>query len=114
MADGPTLELRLEVYPTTEFSLAFAAGVTALLSTRWPERWDVKIPARPTAERPAEWRATVSLPEGATPETLHRQLEADLDGLDPQHQIRFRTRWAFAQTPNHQEVYEVRWSADRR
>jgi len=31
--------------------------------------------------------------------------------LDPNHSLHFRTRWAFQESPNHQEVYEVRWEA---
>jgi len=110
MAEGSTLEVRLELFPDRDFPIALAASITAMLTQRWPEQWDVKIPPRPTREHPAEWRAVVPLPDGATPESLHGQIEQQILGLDPGRALHFRTRWAFAESPDHQEVYEVRWA----
>jgi hypothetical protein len=108
-SDSP-LELRLEAYMDGEFPASLAEKIGALLARRWPVAWDIDTPARPSLDHPAEWRAVVPLIEGTPPETLHRQLAAELLALDPSHSLRFRTRWDFPQSPNHQEVYEEHWN----
>ncbi len=114
MSEDSALEVRLEIYSDGELPASLADRISALLSQRWPEAWDVKVPPRPSREHPAEWRAVVPLPEGATPETLHRQLESDVLALDPSHSLHLRTRWAFQESPDHQEIYEMRWTRDAR
>jgi hypothetical protein len=109
MAGNPALEFRLELYVETGLPEGLASKISAMLSQRWPEEWDVKIPAQPSFNHPAEWRAVVPLPSGSTAETLHRQLAGDIFALDPSHSFHFRTRWSFQETPNNQEVYEERW-----
>lgn len=111
MSFSSALEVRLEIYSDGELPGPLAARISTLLSQRWPEAWDVKVPSRPSLEHPAEWRAVVPLPEGMTPESLHGQIEAELLSLDPTRSLHFRTRWSFQESPNHQEVYEVRWGA---
>jgi hypothetical protein len=105
------LELRVEIYSDDDFPAALAESISVLLSQRWPEAWDVKIPARPSLNHPAEWRAVVPVPEGATPETLHQGVEAAVLALDPHHALHLRTRWSRQESPDHQEVYEVRWGS---
>lgn len=104
--------MRLELYSDGDLSPSLADRITAVLSQRWPGAWDVKVPSRPSLEHPAEWRSVVPLPEGATAETLHQQMEAGLLPLDPSGALHFRSRWAFQESPNHQEVYEVRWDPE--
>ncbi|MGA7861863.1 MAG: hypothetical protein WCB19_08420 [Thermoplasmata archaeon] len=107
-SDSP-LELRVEVYSDGVLPAALSEKIGAVLSRRWPVEWDVNVPGHASLEHPAEWRAVVPFIEGTTPETLHRQLAADLLALDPTHSLHFRTRWDFQQSPNHQEVYEEHW-----
>jgi hypothetical protein len=114
MADGPILELRLEAFSDGGLSRTVVDQISAMLERRWPEAWDIKVPPAPSRDHPVEWHATVPLREGETPESLHARIEADVLALDPSRSIRFRTRWAFPETPNHQEVYEVRWESDGR
>lgn len=113
MAGNPALEVRLEIYVDGGLPEGLAAKISAMLSQRWPDVWDVKVPARPSLDHPAEWRAVVPLNEGATAETLHRDLATDLLALDDSHSFHFRTRWSFQESPNHMEVYEVRWQPER-
>jgi hypothetical protein len=103
----------LELYVDGDLPSALADRVGAALARRWPDEWDVKVPPHPSREHPAEWRAVVPLPDGTTPESLHRQITADIRGLDESSTVHFRTRWAFQESPNHQEVYEERWKPDR-
>jgi hypothetical protein len=112
MPDDTVIEVRLEVYTDADWAPALADQISALLARRWPESWDVKLPPRPNRDHPAEWRAVVPLPAGATPESSHGAIEADVRALDPSHQLHFRTRWSFQESPNHQEVYEVGWDSD--
>ena len=114
MPEDNVLELRLEVYADGALPPALVERIGAVLAQRWPETWDVKVPARPTREHPAEWRAVVPLPAGATAESLHATIEADVLALDPARSLHFRTRWSFQESPNHQEVYEVRWEPGAR
>ncbi|MGA9839320.1 MAG: hypothetical protein WBF81_00140 [Thermoplasmata archaeon] len=111
MAFGRALELRVEIYSNGPWDSTLVPQISAALSRRWTESWDVKVPPQPTLEHPAEWRAVVPLPDGSTPESLHRLIDADLLAVDPSRSLRFRTRWAFQESPNHQEVYEVRWTS---
>jgi hypothetical protein len=112
MAGNPALEVRLELYVDGNFPEGLAPRISALLSQRWPEVWDVKVPVQPSLDHPAEWHAVVPLLEGTTAETLHRQLAKEVLALDATHSFHLRTRWAFQQTPNHQEVYEERWEPE--
>jgi hypothetical protein len=113
MAGNPALEVRVELYADGGLSEGLSTQVTTLLSERWPYTWDVVIPARPSLEHPAEWRAVVPLLEGTTAETLHRQMSEKILSLDPSHSLHLRTRWSFQESPDHQEVYEVRWGSAR-
>jgi hypothetical protein len=112
MAGNPAVEVRLELYVDGGLPGGLATRVGAVLSQRWPDVWDVKVPAVPSLDHPAEWRAVVPLLEGTTPETLHRQLAKEILALDTSHSFHLRTRWSFQQTPNHQEVYEERWAPE--
>ena len=114
MAVGSNLEMRLEVYPDGTLAPSLVTGISQLLARRWPGHWDVKTPSSPTLDHPAEWRAVIPLPDGATPESLHKSIESEILALDFNHQLHLRTRWAFAESPNHQEVYEVRWASQPR
>jgi hypothetical protein len=114
MAAGSAMEMRLELYADGSFPPSLADQITKLLAQWWPETWDVKVPERPSLQHPAEWRAVVPLPDGATPESVHLRVEAGLSGLDPSGSLHYRTRWAFQEAPNHQEVYEVRWTPEKR
>ena len=109
MAAGTILEVRLEAYGDGGLARSLEDGISALLERWWPEAWDVKLPPTPTLEHPAEWHAIVPLPNGETPESLHSRIEEQVLALDPSRTVRFRTRWSFQESPNHQEVYEVRW-----
>jgi hypothetical protein len=113
MAFIPAMEVRLELYAEGELPATLVSGISSFLSERWPESWDVKIPPRPSREHPAEWRAVLPLPDGATAESLHREMAAKVIALDPAHSLRLRTRWAFQESPNQQEVYEERWTPGR-
>ncbi|MFY9717979.1 MAG: hypothetical protein WAK40_08655 [Thermoplasmata archaeon] len=110
MTQSTALEVRLEAYASGEFSESLAAAIGAALASRWPAEWDVKLPPRPSLTHPAEWRAVVPLSEGSTPNALHSEVVAVVIALDPTRSVRFRTRWSFQESPNHQEVYEERWS----
>ncbi len=112
MSSNPAIEARLELYVDGAFPDLLANRISAVLSQRWPEVWDVKVPPRPTLEHPAEWRAVVPLLEGTTAEILHRQMAAAVLALDASHSFHLRTRWSFQQSPNHQEVYEERWTPE--
>ena len=114
MADETVLEVRLELYSDTALDAGLISRIGAALARRWPEAWDVKAPPHPTREHPAEWRAVVPLPDGATAETLHGQIESDILALDAARSLHFRTRWAFQESPDHQEIYEVGWGGSRR
>lgn len=111
-SDSP-LELRVEVYTDAEFPAALAERISATLAQRWPVEWDVSLPAHPSFEHPAEWRAVVPSVEGVTPQMLHRQLATDLRALDPAFSLHFRTRWDFPQAPDQREIYEERWKPER-
>jgi hypothetical protein len=106
-------EVRLELYVDGMLPPGLPTRISVVLSQRWPEVWDVEVPARPSFDHPAEWRAVVPLLEGTTAETLHHQLARDILALDDSHSFHFRTRWSFQQTPNHQEVYEERWEQEK-
>jgi hypothetical protein len=109
MESDSVVEVRVEVYGEGSFPEGLAERITAVLTQLWAVAWDVKVPPRPSLDHPAEWRAVVPLPGAATPETLHPQVAAAVLALDPSGSLRLRTRWAFQESPNHQEVYEVRW-----
>jgi hypothetical protein len=111
MATGPVLEVRLEAYGEGPLDRSLVDGISAILEKRWPEVWDIKLPPTPSRDHPAEWHATVALAPNETPESVHGRIESEVLALDPRRSIRFRTRWSFPETPNHQEVYEVRWGA---
>jgi hypothetical protein len=113
MSSNLAIEVRLELYVDGGFPDMLANRISAVLSQRWPDVWDVKVPPRPSFDHPVEWRAVVPLLEGATAETLHRQMAADILALDVSHSFHLRTRWSFQQSPNHQEVYEERWRPER-
>jgi hypothetical protein len=110
MSVDSAIELRLELFSEGKLPASLTDRITQFLAEWWPETWDVKVPEQPSLEHPAEWRAVVPLPDGATPENLHGRVEAELSALDPAGSLHYRTRWAFQESPNHQEVYEVRWS----
>jgi hypothetical protein len=112
MSGNPALEVRLELYVDGGVPDELANRISAMLSLRWPDVWDVKVPPRPSFDHPAEWRAVVPLVEGTTAETLHREMARDILALDTSHSFHFRTRWSFQQSPNHQEVYEERWNTE--
>jgi len=114
MAGNLALEFRLELYVEGGLPQGLADRISAVLSSRWPSTWDVKVPAQVNFHNPAEWRAVVPLLDGTTAETLHVQLAKDILAMDLSHSFHFRTRWAFQETPNHQEVYEERWTPDGR
>ncbi len=99
----------MEVYSDGELPAALVERITAVLAQRWPVEWDVSVPAPAGFEHPAEWRGVVPLPEGATPESVHREIAAELVALDPAHPLHFRTRWDFPQAPDQREVYEEHW-----
>jgi len=103
------LELRVEVYADGELPAVLADQIGAVLARHWPVEWDVDIPTHSTFDHPAEWRAVVPHVEGTTPQTLHRQLAAELIALDPSHPLHLRTRWDFPQAPDQREVYEEGW-----
>ena len=113
MPEFRALEFRLELYTDTALPDGLASRISAMLAQRWPEAWDVKVPPQPSRGHPAEWHAVVPVPEGTMPESLHRQLANELLALDTSHSLRFRTRWSFPESPDHQEVYEERWDAGR-
>ena len=108
------LEVRVEVYCDGDLPSALSEGIGRMLAERWPAAWDVKVPPRPSRAHPAEWRAVVPISSGASPESLHRQLVDRLLALDPAHSLHLRTRWASQESPDHQEVYEERWSPGQR
>jgi hypothetical protein len=112
MPDPTILEVRLEVYTDGPLDRIVSDGISKFLEERWPEVWDIKLPPATSIEHPAEWHAIVPLVDGQTPESLHGNLEAHVLALDPGRKVRFRTRWSFQESPNHQEVYEVRWEPD--
>jgi len=113
MATNAAVEVRVELYVDGGLSEGVSTGITALLSQRWPDVWDVKIPARPSLDHPAEWHAVVPLLEGTTQESLHALLAKEILALDTSHSFHLRTRWSFQETPNHQEVYEEGWGSRR-
>jgi hypothetical protein len=104
------LEVRLEAHSTGELPGTLATAIGGALATRWPTAWDVKIPTHPSFDHPAEWRAVIPFTEGSSPTALHAEVAAIVFALDPARSIRFRTRWSFQESPNHQEIYEERWS----
>ena len=110
MSPDSAIEVRLEVYSDGDFSAETARQLTEALAGRWPETWDVKVPARPSRGHPAEWRAVVPLPDGATAEKLHQLLAAVVLALPGSDSLHFRTRWSFQESPDHQEIYEVAWA----
>jgi hypothetical protein len=109
MESDLAVELRVETYGEGEFAPGLAERITAALSQLWAVAWDVKVPVRPSLEHPAEWHAVVPLPGGSTPESVHAKVAAAVLALDTPGALHLRTRWSFQQSPNHQEVYEVRW-----
>jgi hypothetical protein len=113
MAGNSALEFRLELYTDAGLPEELASRISKVLSQRWPEAWDIKLPAQPSPNHPAEWHAVVPLSQGLTAESLHRELAKEILALDPSHSFHFRTRWAFQETPDHQEVYEERWRPGR-
>jgi hypothetical protein len=112
MAANLAHEVRVELYADGDLPASLSAGITALLSQRWPLSWDVVIPPRPSINHPAEWRAVVPVPEGTTIESLHRQIAESTLGLDATLSLHLRTRWSFLEAPDEQEVYEVRWGQE--
>lgn len=112
MPSNQAIEVRLELYLDGDLPGVLADRISAVLSQRWPEAWDVKVPPRPSFDHPAEWRAVVPLLEGTTAETLHREMAASVLALDASHSLHLRTRWSFQQSPNQQEVYEERWKPE--
>lgn len=113
MSSNLAIEVRLELYVDGGLPGELANRISAVLSQRWPEVWDVKVSPRPSLAHPAEWRAVVPLPEGATAEALHRQMAGEILALDSAHSFHLRTRWSFQQSPDHQEIYEERWTPAR-
>lgn len=109
MISHPPLELRLELYSDSILDRALVDRISSLLSGRWPVSWDVKVPPRPSQDHPARWHAVVPRAEAETAQGLHQRLAGELLALDPSNSLRFRTRWNFLQTPNEQEIFEVRW-----
>ena len=109
MISHPPWEFRLEVYADGALEPAVAQRIGALLAERWPITWDVKVPTTVTMEHPARWHAVLALGGSETPAKVHRQIALKLHEIDPQDTLRYRSRWAFPQTPNEQEVFEERW-----
>lgn len=114
MVEANPIELRVELYSDDGLSPEALARVQEMLRARWPVTWDVTHPATPTLDHPLRWRAVIPLLEGTTPEGLHRELESAIRDAALSPSLHLRTRWAFPSDPNHQEVYEVRWSASGR
>jgi hypothetical protein len=114
MQSSSTAEVRLEIYADGELSPELVSGISAALSQRWPVEWDVKIPPKPSPTHPAEWRSVVPIPDGQSFELMHQGVADSVRQLDASHLLHFRTRWAHQETPDHQEVYEERWTPDRR
>lgn len=109
MPESAPVEFRLELYSDGVLDAAITSKISAKLVERWPVTWDVKVPPRPSFEHPARWHAIVVLPAGETPQSFHRKIEADVLAIDPSGGLRLRTRWDFPQSPNEQEIYELRW-----
>jgi hypothetical protein len=110
MSVESAIELRLEMYTNGPLPTGVRDGVTNFLTHWWPETWDVKVPDHSSLEHPAEWRAVIPLRDGETAENLHGRIETQVSALDPGRALHYRTRWSFQESPNHQEVYEVRWA----
>ena len=110
----PPLEMRLELYSDGSLEATVSQAISDLLAKRWPVTWDVHIPPQPSFESPARWHAVVPPMEGETAQLLHEKVSAEVLGLDPTHTLHFRTRWDYPQTPNEQEIYEVRWKPDQK
>ncbi len=113
MVEANPIELRVELYSEAGLSPEALARIQAMLTARWPVTWDVTHPPNPTLDHPLRWRAVVPLLEGTTPEGLHLELESAIRAAALSPSLHLRTRWAFPSDPNHQEVYEVRWTARR-
>jgi hypothetical protein len=111
MSTDSVVEVRVEVYSDPGPLAPLGERISVALAQLWDVTWDVKIPPPPSRDHAAEWRGVVPLPDGATPETLHSRVEAVVLALDPNKSLHLRTRWAFQESPNHQEVYEVRWDS---
>lgn len=109
MPGGFPMEVRVEVYGDGDLVELVTSRITALLARRWPVVWDVKLPPHASFNHPAEWRAVVPIPEGTTPEALHRVVAREMLEENASVPLHFRTRWASQVTPDHQEVYEERW-----
>lgn len=114
MTPSAPLEVRLEVYAEGDLPEPILTKIGAALSQRWPVTWDIRVPPKVSFEHPAEWRAIVPVPEGATAESLHGLIATDLTTLDPGLTLHYRTRWDFPDSSNQQEVYEVRWKPKRK
>ncbi len=111
MVEANPIELRVELFSDDGLGAEALARVQELLTARWPVAWDVTHPPHPTLEHPLRWRAVIPLLEGTTPEGLHLELESAIRAAALSPSLHLRTRWAFPSDPNHQEVYEVRWSS---
>jgi hypothetical protein len=114
MTDGSVMELRVELYSDGPLPATTVEQISRLLAERWPEAWDVKVPPKPSLDHPAEWRSVVPLPDGVAPEVMHLRIEEGISALDPARAFHYRTRWALQESPNHQEIYEVRWTPKKR
>ncbi|MHB1434980.1 MAG: hypothetical protein ACYCPN_03700 [Thermoplasmata archaeon] len=113
MVETNPIELRVELYSDDGLSPEALARVQAMLTARWPVVWDVTHPEKPTLDHPLRWRAVIPLRKGTAPEGLHRELESSIRAAALSPSLHLRTRWALPSDPNHQEVYEVRWSAQK-
>jgi hypothetical protein len=109
LTESTPIELRVELYSDQVLPAVAREHIGNLLTRRWPLAWDLDAPERPTREHPMRWRTAVPLPAGSTPESLHRQLESDIQAAAFEYPLHLRTRWSFPQSPNHQEIYEVNW-----
>jgi hypothetical protein len=109
MISHPPVEARLELYADRVLDQATLDRITAFLFGKWPVQWDVHVPSKVSFDHPARWHAIVPRTEAETPALLHQKIVAELVAMDPERAFHYRTRWAFIQTPNEQEIFEESW-----
>lgn len=113
MAGNSALEVRVELFADGALPADLATKIGAFLSERWPVTWDVVMPPHPNLDHPAEWRGVIPVAEGATAESLHREIALKILALDASRSLHLRTRWSPQESPDQREVYEERWTPGR-